>query len=86
MERLAAIGGTPSASGAGTVINTAPKPSQAGQILGGLTSAVGLVGATGGFGNSGWLTGLFKAEGGKISMKEAKKANKAKSGLGWLKD
>jgi hypothetical protein len=79
-QQLAAIGGQPTASGSGTTIATAPKPSTTGQILGGLTSAVGLLGATGAFGNSGWLK--FK-DGGKIDIKKAKNS---KSGLGWLKD
>lgn len=83
VERLANIGGQPTASGTGTTISTAPKPSSTGQIIGGLTSAVGLLGATGAFGNSGWLK--FK-DGGKIDIKKAKKAKSAKSGLGWLKD
>ena len=79
-QRLAAIGGQPSASGSGTTVSTAPKPSTTGQILGGLTSAIGLIGATGGFGKSGWL-GL--KDGGKVDIRKAKNA---KSGLGWLKD
>lgn len=89
VQRLASIGGTPSASGSGTTTSTSPGPSTLGQIGGLLASGIGLAGATGGFGKSGWLTGLFKAEGGEINMKKAKKANKtskAKSGLGWLKD
>jgi hypothetical protein len=45
-----------------------------------LASGVGILGATGAFGKSGWLG--FK-DGGDINMKKAKKA---KSGLGWLKD
>jgi len=81
--RLSAIGGTPTASGSGTTLTTAPKPSTTGQILGGLTSAVGILGATGAFGKSGWL-GL--KEGGKVDPKKAKKSKNAKAGLGWLKD
>lgn len=34
---------------------TSPGPSTAGQIFGGLTSGVGMLGATGAFGSSGWL-------------------------------
>lgn len=85
-QQLAAIGGQPTASGSGTTISTAPKPSTTGQILGGLTSAVGLLGASGAFGQSGWLK--FK-DGGEVEpqkIKKAKKAKSAKSGLGWLKD
>lgn len=83
VQRLAAIGGAPSAQGSGTTSTTAPKPSTTGQILGGLTSAVGILGATGAFGKSGWL-GL--KEGGKVDEKKAKKSKNAKAGLGWLKD
>jgi hypothetical protein len=80
VQRLAAIGGQPSAQGSGSQSTTAPKPSSTGQVLGALAGGVGLLGATGAFGKSGWLG--FK-EGGEINMKKAKKA---KSGLGWLKD
>lgn len=80
VQKLAAIGGQPSAQGSGTVSSTAPKPSSTGQILGAITSGVGLLGATGAFGKSGWLG--FK-DGGEINKKKAKNA---KSGLGWLKD
>ena len=83
VQRLAAIGGTPSAQGSGSTSVTSPKPSTTGQILGGLTSAVGILGATGAFGKSGWL-GL--KEGGKVDPKKAKKSKNAKAGLGWLKD
>lgn len=83
VQRLAAIGGQPSAQGTGTTSTTAPKPSSTGQILGAITSGVGLLGATGAFGKSGWL-GL--KDGGDVNMKKAKKAKSAKSGLGWLKD
>lgn len=86
VQRLAAIGGSPTASGSGTTTSTSPGPSTLGQIGGLLASGIGIAGATGGFGKSGWLTGLFRAEGGEINMKKAKKANKAKAGLGWLKD
>ena len=80
VQRLAAIGGQPSAQGTGTTSTTAPGPSKLGQIGGLLASGVGILGATGAFGKSGWLG--FK-DGGDINMKKAKKA---KSGLGWLKD
>ena len=84
-QKLAAIGGAPSAQGAGTTYATTPGPSTAGQLGGLLASGIGLVGATGGFGSSGWLTNLFKAEGGKVEAKPKKKGG-AKAGLGWLKD
>jgi hypothetical protein len=77
VQRLAAIGGQPSAQGSGTVSTTTPRPSSTGQILGAITGGIGLLGATGAFGKSGWLG--FK-DGGAINMKNAK------PGLGWLKD
>ena len=80
VQRLAAIGGQPSAQGSGVMNTTAPKPSSTGQILGAITGGIGLLGATGAFGKGGYLG--FK-DGGEINMKKAKKA---KSGLGWLKD
>lgn len=83
VQRLQAIGGSPTAQGSGSTYTTAPKPSTFGQIAGGLTSAVGLLGATGAFGKSGWL-GL--KEGGEVDKKKAKKSKNAKAGLGWLKD
>lgn len=83
VQRLAAIGGSPTAQGSGTTLSTAPKPSTFGQIAGALTSGIGILGATGAFGKSGWL-GL--KEGGEVDQKKAKKSKNAKSGLGWLKD
>lgn len=75
VQRLASIGGQPSVQGSGSTSTTAPRPSSTGQILGAITGGIGLLGATGAFGKSGWLG--FK-DGGKIDVK--------KSGLGWLKD
>ena len=83
LQRFAAIGGQPSAQGSGTSSTTAPGPSKLGQIGGLLASGVGILGATGAFGKSGWLG--FK-DGGEINTKKIKKAKNAKSGLGWLKD
>jgi hypothetical protein len=80
VQRLAAIGGQPSAQGSGATSTTTPRPSSTGQILGAITGGIGLLGATGAFGRSGWL-GL--KDGGDVNMKKAKKA---KTGLGWLKD
>lgn len=80
VQRLASIGGQPSAQGTGSTSTTAPGPSKVGQIGGLLASGIGIIGATGGFGKGGYLG--FK-DGGKINTKKAKKA---KSGLGWLKD
>lgn len=86
LQKVASIGGTPSGTGS-TTVERAPGPSTLGQLGGVLGSTVGLIGATGGFGSGGWLTNLFKAEGGEISMAEARKKNsRAKAGLGWLKD
>ena len=83
VQKLAAIGGSPSAQGSGTTLTTAPKPSTTAQILGGLTSGIGILGATGAFGKSGWL-GL--KDGGEVDKKKAKKSKTSKAGLGWLKD
>lgn len=86
LQKMASVGGTPSGTGS-TTTQSAPGPSTAGQIAGILGSAAGIIGATGGFGSGGWLTNLFKAEGGEISMDEARAKNaRAKAGLGWLKD
>lgn len=59
-----------------TTTTTTPGASTGSQILGGLTSGVGLLGATGAFGDSGWLTGgsgllssIF-AEGGRVKLAE----------------
>ena len=80
VQKLAAIGGQPSAQGTGSTSTTAPKPSSTGQVLGAITGGIGLLGATGAFGKSGYL-GL--KDGGNVNKKKAKKS---KSGLGWLKD
>ncbi len=50
-----------------TTTTTSPGASTGSQILGGLTTGVGLLGATGAFGDSGWLSGLF-AEGGRVEL------------------
>jgi hypothetical protein len=73
-QQLAAIGGSPSAQGAGTRVETAPGQSKTSQVLGTLATGVGILGRTGAFGRGGWL-GL--KEGG---------AARATRGLGWLKD
>lgn len=59
-----------------TTTTTTPGPSAGSSILGGLTAGAGLLGATGAFGNSGWLTGssgllssVF-AEGGRVKLAE----------------
>lgn len=77
VQRLSAIGGAPSAQGAGTVTRSEPGVSGTAQALGTLGSVVSILGKTGAFGSGGWL-GL--KEGGKATRK------KQKSGLGWLKD
>lgn len=55
----------------GTSTTTLPDPSLLGQVAGGLTSGVGLLGASGAFGSSGWLApamaGLMLARGGRIN-------------------
>ena len=86
LQKVASIGGTPSGTGS-TTVERAPGPSGLSQAAGVLGGAAGIIGASGGFGSGGWFTNLFKAEGGEISMDEARKKNsRAKAGLGWLKD
>lgn len=86
LQKVASVGGTPSGTGQ-TTVDTKPGPSTLSQVGGVLGGAAGIIGASGGFGSGGWFTNLFKAEGGEISMAEARKKNsRAKAGLGWLKD
>jgi hypothetical protein len=75
-QRLAAIGGQPSAGGSGTRTETGPGQSGTSQILGGLATGVGILAKTGAFGSGGWLG--FK-DGGSVKKSEQR-------GLGWLKD
>lgn len=75
VERLAAIGGQPKATGAGTETVTGPGQSKTSQVLGGLATGVGILAKTGAFGTGGWL-GL--KSGGRVKKKEQR-------GLGWLK-
>jgi hypothetical protein len=89
VQQLAGIGGQPSAQGSGTRISTEPGTSGFGSALGLGATLLGTIGATGGFGKSGWLTGLFKKEGGAIEspVKDGKRNLKSPMhGLGWLKD
>ena len=74
-QRLAEIGGAPSAMGAGTVNRTEPGQSRFGQAVGTAATIAGILGRTGAFGSQGWLTRLFK-DGGRVEAR----------GLGWLKD
>lgn len=74
-QQLAAIGGAPSAMGAGTVNRTEPGQSGFGQAVGTAATIAGILGRTGAFGSQGWLTRLFK-DGGRVEAR----------GLGWLKD
>lgn len=86
LQKVASVGGTPSGTGQ-TTVDTKPGPSTLSQIGGVIGGAAGIIGASGGFDSGGWFTNLFKAEGGEISMAEARKKNsRAKAGLGWLKD
>ncbi len=73
-QQLSAIGGAPSAQGAGTRVETAPGQSRTSQVLGTLATGVGILGRTGAFGRGGWL-----------GLKEGGAARTAR-GLGWLKD
>ena len=89
VQQFAGIGGVPSPSGSGTAIRTEPGTSGFGSALGTAATIAGVIGATGGFGKSGWLTGLFKKEGGAIEspVKDGKRNLKSPMhGLGWLKD
>jgi hypothetical protein len=73
-QQLANIGGAPSATGAGTRIETAPGQSKTSQIIGGIATGVGLLDRIGAFSR------IFgKKEGGRITHGEQR-------GLGWLKD
>lgn len=88
-KELAGIGGTVSPSGAGSTIRTEPGTSGLGSALGTAATVAGALGSTGAFGKSGWLTGLFKKEGGAIEspVKNGKRNLKSPMhGLGWLKD
>jgi hypothetical protein len=76
-QRLAAIGGQPSAGGSGTRIETGPGQSGTSQIIGGLATGAGILAKTGAFGSGGWLSRIFK-EGGHVTRGEQR-------GLGWLK-
>jgi hypothetical protein len=87
-QRLANIGGAPSATGSGTRIETAPGPSGTSQALGTVATIAGLLGKTGAFGSQGWLSKIFK-EGGEVEgpVKDGKRNLKhPMHGLGWLKD
>lgn len=51
------MGGT--SAGSGTQTSTAPAPSPFGQVMGGLTSGAGMLGASGAFGASGWMAPMM---------------------------
>jgi hypothetical protein len=88
-QQLAGIGGVPSPSGAGSTIRTEPGTSGLSSALSTAGSIVGALGSTGAFGKTGWLTSLFKAEGGEVErpVKDGKRNLKhPMHGLGWLKD
>ena len=89
VQQFAGIGGTPSASGSGSSIKTEPGTSGFGSALGTAATVAGALGSSGAFGNTGWLSGIFKKEGGKIEspVKNGKRNIKhPMHGLGWLKD
>lgn len=81
-QRLAAIGGAPSATGAGTRTETAPGPSTLQQVLGLAGAAAGIAGKLGLFGR--------RKEGGEIkspiTSDGKRNMNHPMHGLGWLKD
>ncbi len=81
LQKMVGVTGTPSATGQSVVTQT-PGPSGTSQVIGGLGGLVGLIGATGGFDRGGWLSSLFKKEGGEVK----RKVPPMKNGLGWLKD
>lgn len=78
VQRLAAIGGAPSASGAGTETKTAPGPSALSQIVGAAGGIAGVLGSLGVFKDGGEVEGPVKD--GKRNLKHPM------HGLGWLKD
>lgn len=89
VQRLAGIGGAPSASGSGTVVRQEPGTSGTASALSTIGGIIGTLGSSGAFGKSGWLTGLFKKEGGEVEspVKDGKRNLKhPMHGLGWLKD
>jgi len=89
VQQLAGIGGTPSAQGSGTSIRNEPGTSGLASALGLGATILGGLGSAGAFGKGGFLTNLFKKEGGAIEspVKDGKRNLKSPMhGLGWLKD
>jgi hypothetical protein len=89
VQQFAGIGGTPSVSGSGSSIRSEPGTSGLGSALGTAATVVGALGSGGAFGKGGFLTNIFKKEGGKIEgpVKNGKRNIKhPMHGLGWLKD
>lgn len=78
VQRLAAIGGQPSASGTGTRVESAPGPSGFQQAAGLAATIAGILGKAGVFKEGGEVEGPVKD--GKRNMKHPM------HGLGWLKD
>jgi len=78
VQRLAGIGGTPSASGTGTRVESAPGPSGTSQALGTAAAIAGILGKAGVFKEGGEVDGPVKD--GKRNIKHPM------HGLGWLKD
>ena len=89
VQQFAGIGSSLNPSGAGTTISTAPGKSGFGSALGTAATIAGALGSSGAFGQGGWLSGVFKKEGGAIEspVKDGKRNIKhPMHGLGWLKD
>jgi hypothetical protein len=89
VRQRANIGSSVSPSGAGTQIRSEPGTSGLGSALGTGATIIGAIGASGGFGKDGWLSSVFKKEGGVIErpVKDGKRNLKSPMhGLGWLKD
>jgi hypothetical protein len=78
VQRLANIGGQPSASGSGTKVQSEPGPSTTSQILGGLGTIASILGGAGVFKKGGEVEKPVKN--GKRNLKHPM------HGLGWLKD
>lgn len=61
---------------------TSPAPNTLSSILGGLTSGVGLLGATGAYGSSGWLLPALAGLSDKHAKENIRKIGKAHNGMG----
>lgn len=76
-KRFADIVGTPSASGAGTELRTAPGPSNTASTIGAIATGIGALGS---------IFGGKKKDGGPITPEGKRNIKHPMHGLGWLKD